>query len=363
MVFSKIRTYMSAVALLALASGPTACVVANPDWEPQVEDESQGSSTGGDYDSSSGSSGGDDDDDDAPTSGTVETSTGNSSSGCGDGVLDEGEACDDGNDINDDECTNNCTLPECGDGILQEAEEESCDDGNVDDTDMCTVECELASCGDGIIQGVIGETCDDGDNSDLCTEWCHFPPDDVLHGDSEYSDQLGNGLVDKFELCGNGSVLVGLEVRGGYIGFGNTITGFKPSCADLVIAPEGDGWALEFADPELGTWVGAPLGENLGLTPCLPGYAVTEFSGRRDNGLFKWITLGCTELLLDEDQWGFHIDTGGYYESALIGFNENDQTFGPNKCPAGMYATGVRLGLSESILGSVVLECHELVVN
>ena len=30
---------------------------------------------------------------------------------CGDGILDVGEACDDGNDIDDDGCANDCTLP------------------------------------------------------------------------------------------------------------------------------------------------------------------------------------------------------------------------------------------------------------
>lgn len=38
---------------------------------------------------------------------------------CGNGVVDPGEACDDGNQYNNDECTNVCTLTRCGDGILQ----------------------------------------------------------------------------------------------------------------------------------------------------------------------------------------------------------------------------------------------------
>ncbi len=35
---------------------------------------------------------------------------------CGDGVLDPGEECDDGNLINNDFCSNNCTLNVCGNG-------------------------------------------------------------------------------------------------------------------------------------------------------------------------------------------------------------------------------------------------------
>ncbi len=44
-------------------------------------------------------------------------------SGCTDGDLDEGEQCDDGNQINDDECTNACTFPSCGDDICSIGED------------------------------------------------------------------------------------------------------------------------------------------------------------------------------------------------------------------------------------------------
>jgi len=36
---------------------------------------------------------------------------------CGNGEIDDGEECDDGNDINDDECSNACLIATCGDGI------------------------------------------------------------------------------------------------------------------------------------------------------------------------------------------------------------------------------------------------------
>ncbi|MGB0646137.1 MAG: DUF4215 domain-containing protein [Bradymonadia bacterium] len=87
---------------------------------------------------------------------------------CGDGLLFDGvEACDDGNQINDDGCSNTCHPPGCGDGILQEGE--ACDDGNDDNTDGCTTECIAVICGDGITQG--GETCDDGNQ---LTEPCPY---------------------------------------------------------------------------------------------------------------------------------------------------------------------------------------------
>ncbi|MBC8072139.1 MAG: DUF4215 domain-containing protein, partial [Deltaproteobacteria bacterium] len=58
---------------------------------------------------------------------------------CGDGMIDEGEDCDDENDNPRDECTNECTTPVCGDGVVQG--DEDCDDGNDEDGDSCTASC------------------------------------------------------------------------------------------------------------------------------------------------------------------------------------------------------------------------------
>ncbi len=52
-----------------------------------------------------------------------------------------GEECDDGNDINTDGCRNDCTLPFCGDGIVDPGEE--CDDGNNKDCDGCSDDCQV----------------------------------------------------------------------------------------------------------------------------------------------------------------------------------------------------------------------------
>jgi cysteine-rich repeat protein len=43
---------------------------------------------------------------------------------CGDGVLDDGEACDDGNDLDTDACTTGCRIAFCGDGFVWEGREE-----------------------------------------------------------------------------------------------------------------------------------------------------------------------------------------------------------------------------------------------
>ena len=78
---------------------------------------------------------------------------------CGDGVPDTGEQCDDGNDVNTDDCRNDCTLPRCGDGILDP--NEICDDGNTTNGDGCSSNCmSKETCGNGIVD--VGEACDDG---------------------------------------------------------------------------------------------------------------------------------------------------------------------------------------------------------
>ena len=59
---------------------------------------------------------------------------------CGDGNLDPGEECDDGNNIDGDGCSAVCTIePYCGDGNLDPGEE--CDDGNNIDGDGCNADC------------------------------------------------------------------------------------------------------------------------------------------------------------------------------------------------------------------------------
>ncbi len=60
---------------------------------------------------------------------------------CGNGVLDPGEACDDGNEVNGDGCDANCTLTGCGNDILTAGEQ--CEDGNVINGDGCSANCTI----------------------------------------------------------------------------------------------------------------------------------------------------------------------------------------------------------------------------
>ncbi|MCD6498843.1 MAG: DUF4215 domain-containing protein [Deltaproteobacteria bacterium] len=120
---------------------------------------------------------------------------------CGNGVLDEGEACDDGNQSSADGCSNQCQVEDgwhcdgepsacaadCGDGKAVGTEE--CDDGNLASGDGCDIHCKQedgwvcansadgpsvceSKCGDGFIRA--DEVCDDGntDSGDGCSANC-----------------------------------------------------------------------------------------------------------------------------------------------------------------------------------------------
>lgn len=91
---------------------------------------------------------------------------------CQDGKPQGNEVCDDGNAVDDDECTNACALPDCGDGITQSRNNEECDDANDVDDDACSNGCVLAKCGDGVLQTM--EVCDDGNanDGDRCDATC-----------------------------------------------------------------------------------------------------------------------------------------------------------------------------------------------
>jgi len=134
---------------------------------------------------------------------------------CGDGFIGPGEACDDGNAIEDDDCTNSCALATCGDGVVQQGE--ACDDGNVEDSDACLNSCVVASCGDGQVQAGV-EECDDGNasNADACLVNCttakcgdgqlHVGVEECDDGNANAADGCDNGCKKVAQLVGSYNV-------------------------------------------------------------------------------------------------------------------------------------------------------------
>ncbi|PRQ04919.1 DUF4215 domain-containing protein [Enhygromyxa salina] len=135
---------------------------------------------------------------------------------CGNGIIESGEACDDGNTIETDTCTNECALASCGDGLVHEGVE-ACDDGNMDTTDDCVL-CQPATCGDGYVQEGV-ETCDDGniDDTDTCTSTCELAScgDGFVQPGEDCDDTNDDNNDDCVECsaatCGDGFVQVGVE--------------------------------------------------------------------------------------------------------------------------------------------------------
>ncbi|MBK9755594.1 MAG: DUF4215 domain-containing protein [Nannocystis sp.] len=121
--------------------------------------------------------------------------------GCGDGVVDMGEECDDGDVADDDACRSNCTLAACGDGAVNVGVE-ACDDGNQVDADGCRNNCQVAKCGDGVVQvGVEG--CDDGNqnDADACSNTCQAGS--CGDGKAQPGEQCDDGNANNFDACLN----------------------------------------------------------------------------------------------------------------------------------------------------------------
>jgi fibro-slime domain-containing protein len=173
--------------------------------------------------------------DEGGTAGTGDAGSGGAPPGvCGDGALDPGEECEDGNRMNGDGCSSVCELecaPEdepctevvCGDGILGVGE--TCDDRNDRSDDGCSSSCAIEpgyvcpvpgaacerapSCGDGVIG--VGESCDDGAmaSRDGCSSTCAIEDGFDCQGMPSVCSPTtcGNGTVQGGESCDDGNAL------------------------------------------------------------------------------------------------------------------------------------------------------------
>ena len=160
---------------------------------------------------------------------------------CGNSILEDGEACDDGNQFGEDGCSANCLKIEdgytcsrpgklctkndrrvCGDGILQESE--ACDDGNQSGGDGCSADCNQIepnykckkagkacvyvgpACGNFILDE--GETCDDGNNEseDGCSSSCQTEEGYTCDSGLCWKISCGDGIQDVGEQCDPGKI-------------------------------------------------------------------------------------------------------------------------------------------------------------
>jgi cysteine-rich repeat protein len=240
---------------------------------------------------------------------------------CGNGALDPGEQCDDGNTISGDGCSSQCklecdwlcgmpvpgcpscgiSLQRCGNGILTSNEE--CDDGNVASGDGCSASCQVEPgwrcvvpgrlcvpiCGDGRMVG--WETCDDGNtvSGDGCAYNCLAEPCWDCSTGLCIHRSCGDGGQDAQEAgfrCGDGILSPGEECDDGdqnsAYGVCTTRCMFGPFCGDgQVNGPE---------ECDLGK----QNGSNLGPDGCTIGCRKPSYcgDGKVDTGIGEQCDLG-----------------------------------------------------------------------
>jgi cysteine-rich repeat protein len=199
---------------------------------------------------------------------------------CGDARIQLGEQCDDGNNVDDDICHNNCTFnqpPGCGNGVIV-MPNETCEPPGSDPPppggNLCRINCTY--CGDGIVNS--GEQCDDGNtiDNDFCHNDCTSPSPplcgNIVINPGETCDPpgsdppppggnlcrtdctyCGDGITNDGEQCDDGNTI---DTDGCH----NDCT-FNPSlCGNFVLNP-GETCDPPGSDPP-------PLGGNLCRTDC-----------------------------------------------------------------------------------------------
>ncbi len=119
---------------------------------------------------------------------------------CGNGVLDPGEECDDGDHDNTDDCPDDfvtggtCQSATCGDGLVWSGHED-CDDGNTESVDGCSSDCKLESCGNGVVD--TGEDCDSGgQDTASCDSDCTTPACGDGHLNTAAGEECDSGGQD-----------------------------------------------------------------------------------------------------------------------------------------------------------------------
>jgi fibro-slime domain-containing protein len=162
---------------------------------------------------------------------------------CGDGVVEAGEACDDGDTTGMNGCSADCTTVTpgfscppmggpcstasalCGNGTIDPGE--GCDDGNTASSDGCSSSCQVENgwtcpapghpcsrilfCGDGVISFSIGEQCDDGKppaSGDGCSATCQIEQNFVCNGEPSLCVSTivcGDGKIEGTETCDDGN--------------------------------------------------------------------------------------------------------------------------------------------------------------
>ena len=197
------------------------------------------------------------------------------------GIVEAGEACDDGNSNNGDGCTSTCQVSAgwscvgspsvctlnvvCGNGVTQAGEQ--CDDGNTANGDGCSSTCqtEVSVCGNSIVE--FDETCDDGNavGGDGCDATCQTEVSVCGNSIVEFDETCDDGNTVAFDgcsptcqteipVCGNGATESGEQCDDGNTADGdgcNSLCQFEtisnPGCLEVTFTNQG----LDFGTGEM----------------------------------------------------------------------------------------------------------------
>ncbi len=263
--------------------------------------------------------------------------------GCGDGVVDTGEACDDGFAGNGDSrfCTADCTLNVCGDGKLFVGWE-LCDQGagNSDEYgSLCSAQCEPgARCGDHKLQPE-HETCDLGlenggakgdEQGILCGATCRAQQLRGFVTAAAFAGDLG-GLFGADLKCRNAAAAVGLPEPERFHAFLSTgemdakdrFAAVAPAMPYVLVTGK------KFADSFASLLAAGPLGEGIAVTETGASlYTKRVATNTAPGGVYfspdqhcqAWTSadvtyaarVGLNAIAVDSPQWSDWKDTQGW---------------------------------------------------
>ncbi|RMG99262.1 MAG: DUF4215 domain-containing protein [Deltaproteobacteria bacterium] len=280
------------------------------------------------------------------TTGTTGASATTDGGGCPPGAAGcecaPGDVCDPGLSCVD----GVCSMPVCGDGIVQPGEE--CDDGNMDETDMCRNDCTAASCGDGIVQ--VGEECDDGPDNQpgaACRPNCRSNvcgDGDVWEGVEACDDTNPASLADGCTAdCLPAPVGAELSQEAG---------AFDTSWR-IVSAGAYDGSDAAAEEPAIATYGPRPVSHfrEMHLTSQVPVVLVRTWMGGHDFAVGD--AAGHPTLV-----HGSAFDSPYFQPPGVAGVPETDNL----ACPQDTWVVGMTVHAG-SLIDAVALECAPLEVS
>lgn len=292
---------------------------------------------------------------------------------CGNGVIDEGEACDDGDASDLDECPSGefgrCkATAHCGDG-LRWAGQEVCDDGNQDDEDGCPSgtagHCKVAAyCGDGLVWAG-QEMCDDGNFSDLdacpsdaggCTAPAYCGDGFVWAEGGEECEDESDESFDRCNDCLNGryAFVTSTEYPGDLNGVSNAHDLCQMLAEQVGLVGEYRAWLADtkeepadWMDGEFSGWHLTPCGDPVAMSWELEQLEspldCNEKADRTKEQGFAWTSVSVHGYSDDFDLayicggWG---DIWGFGYVGQVGATDSTWTStGPRPCdePAHLY--------------------------